>query len=212
MTANPLEVRWPVTTPRLTIRPAVLEDLPQVFEYRRKPEVAQWLTAQPTDVDTFVERLGQPEQLAAIFVVEHAGTLVGDLYLVRQDAWAQKEIEVLARGTQAEIGYVIAPEYAGRGYASEAVAELVRICFEELGLRRVVAECFADNTASWRVMEKTGMRREGRSRQGSLHRSGRWLDDLRYALLADEWRGRRAGSVGGARRQGQCQAEPVGEP
>ena len=110
------------------------------------------------------------------------------LYLGRQDAWAQREIEERARGTQAEIGYIIAPEFTGRGYASEAVAELVRICFEELGVRRVVAACFADNTASWRVMEKVGMRREGRSRQASLHRSGRWLDELRYAILADEWR------------------------
>ncbi|MCC9146186.1 MULTISPECIES: GNAT family protein [unclassified Arthrobacter] len=188
MTANSPGLRWPVLTPRLSIRPAVVEDLPHMFEYRRTPEVAQWITARATDMDAFVERLSQPERLAAILVVEQAGTLVGDLYLARQDAWAQREVEELARGTQAEIGYTIAPEFAGRGYASEAVAELVRICFEELGLRRVVAECFADNTASWRVMEKVGMRREGRSRQGSLHRSGRWLDDLRYALLADEWR------------------------
>jgi RimJ/RimL family protein N-acetyltransferase len=193
MTANPTGPRWPVITPRLTIRPAEAEDLPRMLEYRRKPEVAQWMTAQPTDVDAFVERLLQPEHLAATFAVEQVGALVGDLYLARQDAWAQQEVEELARGTQAEIGYVIAPEFAGRGYASEAVAALMRVCFEDLGLRRVVAVCFADNTASWRVMEKAGMRREGRFRQGSLHRSGRWLDDLRYALLADEWRASLAG-------------------
>lgn len=193
MTTNLGDLHWPVTTERLSIRPAVVDDLPHMFAYRRKPEVAQWLTAQPADMDAFVERLRQPEQLAATFVVERDGVLVGDLYLALRDAWAQKEIEELARGTQAEIGYVMAPEYAGRGYASEAVAELVRICFVELGLRRVVAECFADNTASWRVMEKAGMRCEGRSRQASLHRSGRWLDDLLYALLADEWRAARAG-------------------
>ncbi|GAA3289419.1 GNAT family N-acetyltransferase [Arthrobacter citreus] len=79
MTANPPGPRWPVITPRLTIRPAEAEDLPRMFEYRRKPEVAQWMTAQRTDVDAFVERLRQPEHLAATLAVEQAGALVGDL-------------------------------------------------------------------------------------------------------------------------------------
>ena len=67
---------------------------------------------------------------------------------------------------------------------------LIRICFDELGLRRVTANCFAANEASWRIMERVGMRREEYSVQDSLHRSGEWLDGMRYALLADEWRGR----------------------
>ena len=66
--------------------------------------------------------------------------------------------------------------------------ELVRLCFEDLGLRRVTANCFADNEASWRLMERIGMRREPYTVRDSLHRSGEWLDGMGYALLADEWR------------------------
>jgi RimJ/RimL family protein N-acetyltransferase len=87
---------------------------------------------------------------------------------------------------------VLAPEHAGRGYATEAVRELVRVCFEELGLRRVLAQCFADNHASWRLMERLGMRREMYTVNESLHRSGEWLDGMMYALLADEWAAREA--------------------
>jgi RimJ/RimL family protein N-acetyltransferase len=79
------------------------------------------------------------------------------------------------------------PAHGGHGYATEAVAELIRICFEDLGLRRVTALCFADNTASWRLMERLGMRRETHAVRDSLHRSGGWLDGFGYALLADEY-------------------------
>jgi RimJ/RimL family protein N-acetyltransferase len=64
----------------------------------------------------------------------------------------------------------------------------MRICFEDLGLRRVTANTFADNEPSWRLMERVGMRRELHTVRESLHRSGEWLDGLGYALLADEWR------------------------
>ena len=89
---------------------------------------------------------------------------------------------------QAELGWTLDPALGGHGYATEAVAELVRLCFEELGLRRVVASCFADNTPSWRLMERLGMRREQVTVRESLHRELGWVDGLGYALLADEWR------------------------
>jgi RimJ/RimL family protein N-acetyltransferase len=84
------------------------------------------------------------------------------------------------------IGYAMYEQFEGHGYATEAVRELIRLCFEDLGLRRVTANCFADNEASWRLMERVGMRREIHTVRESLHRSGRWLDGLGYALLADE--------------------------
>jgi catechol 2,3-dioxygenase-like lactoylglutathione lyase family enzyme len=119
------------------------------------------------------------------------GRVVGDLMLSVEDAWSQGEVADRAAGVQAELGWVLDPEHGGSGYATEAVEELVRVCFEELGLRRVFASCFADNVPSWRVMERLGMRRELHAVQESLHRTRGWLDGYTYALLADEWRTRR---------------------
>ncbi len=53
----------------------------------------------------------------------------------------------------------------------------------------MTANCFAANDASWRLMERVGMRRELHTVRESLHRSGQWPDGMGYALLADEWRG-----------------------
>jgi RimJ/RimL family protein N-acetyltransferase len=84
--------------------------------------------------------------------------------------------------------YTTSPSTRRHGYATEAVRELLRLCLDGLGLRRLTAICFADNDASWRLMERVGMRREFHTVRDSLHRSGEWLDGLGYALLADEWR------------------------
>src|SRR5436190_1745732 len=75
-------------------------------------------------------------------------------------------------------------------YRTEAVDALLAICFEQLGLRRVVAGCFADNEASWRLAERVGMRRESHKVRDSLHRERGWLDGFEYALLAEEWAAR----------------------
>ncbi len=118
------------------------------------------------------------------------GEVVGDLMVQVQDAWSQAEVRERAAGTQVELGWAFHPRRAVAGYATEAVADLLRMCFWELGVRRVEAHCFAANGPSWRLMERLGMRRETHAVKESLHRSGEWMDGLAYALLADEWRTR----------------------
>jgi RimJ/RimL family protein N-acetyltransferase len=63
----------------------------------------------------------------------------------------------LSGGT--ELGYRLYPAFWGRGLATEGARALIRLAFEQLHLDRVVATMMADNTGSWRVMEKCGLRR-----------------------------------------------------
>jgi RimJ/RimL family protein N-acetyltransferase len=113
--------------------------------------------------------------------------IIGDLMLRREDAWAQLDVADRARNMQVELGWVLDPAYTGLGYATEAVQELLRYCFRDLGVRRVTANCFLDNETPWRLTERVGMRREQHAVRESLHRSGRWLDTVGYAVLEDEW-------------------------
>ena len=181
-------VAWPVRTERLTIRPATLADADATWRIRRIESVGRWMTAASGDADDFRRKFAEPERLSRTLLMELDGVVIGDLYVAVGDAWAQTEVADRARGVQAEIGWVLAPEHEGHGYATEAVRELLRICFEDLGLRRVFAQCFADNEPSWRLMERVGMRREQHTIKDSLHRDGQWLDGMMYALLAEEWR------------------------
>lgn len=182
------DATWPVRTERLMLRPAVVSDVDATWHYRRLDHVSRWLTSAATDREEYEARFIDPVRLSKTLVIELEGVVIGDLMVALEDAWAQAEVTSHARGVQAELGWCLDPEHSGRGYASEAVAALVRVCFEELGLRRVTANAFADNEASRRLMERLGMRREVHTVRESLHRSGEWLDGVGYALLADEWR------------------------
>jgi RimJ/RimL family protein N-acetyltransferase len=179
------DLAWPATTDRLSLRPAEQRDAAATFAFRTRPEVAHWLTGRPIDLPIWEAGFG--ERLDDTLVVELDGLVIGDLMLRVEDPWSQAEVRDLAAGTLAEIGYVLDPAHAGQGYATEAARELLRIAFAELGVRRVIAQCFADNVASWRLMERLGMRREQHTRKDSLHRDGEWLDAMMYAILAEEW-------------------------
>jgi RimJ/RimL family protein N-acetyltransferase len=190
VSSPPLDaITWPVRTDRLTLRPATPDDLEATWQFRRLDDVNRWLTRAPATLQEYRTRFGDPASLAKTLVVELDTVVIGDLLLQVDDAWAQAEVVDQTRGVQAELGWVLHPAHTGHGYATEAVRELIRLCFEDLGLRRVTANCFAANDASWRLMERVGMRRELYTVRDSLHRCGEWLDGMGYALLADEWRG-----------------------
>jgi RimJ/RimL family protein N-acetyltransferase len=179
---------WPKRTPRLEVRPATVADLRAVQEIRSMPDVAQWMPGRPTSYEEFLMRAGRYDTLERTLVLELEGVLIGDLYLHVEDAWAQAEVTEQAKNAQAEIGWCLDPAHQGHGYVTEAVRELVRTCFEDLGIRRLTAIAFADNVASLAVMERLGMRREALHVADALHRDLGWVDSVTYALLADEWR------------------------
>lgn len=189
MTEVPLPDPFPVRTERLLLRRATAADSDATFRFRRLPEVSAWLTHSEDDhqVETYRARFEDPDRLEKTLVVERGGSVIGDLMLRIEDAWAQDPPQPRAQGAQAELGWTLDPAHWGHGYATEAVAGLITTCFEHLGIRRVTAACFAANDASWKLMERLGMRREAHWVRESLHRSGVWMDAYHYALLAEEW-------------------------
>jgi RimJ/RimL family protein N-acetyltransferase len=181
------EVSWPVRSERLLLRRGIEADAEATWVHRKLPEVQEWIGFAPTDFGAYREAFTAPHRLPALVIVQLGDTVIGDLMLRVEDAYAQVEVVAQAKGTQAELGWSFNPAYGGQGYATEAVRALIDVCFGPMGLRRVHAECFADNEPSWRLMERVGMRREKHSRESELHRDGRWLDGLDYAILASEW-------------------------
>jgi RimJ/RimL family protein N-acetyltransferase len=176
-----------LTTERLTLRSADPQDADATWRYRRLASVNQWLSGTPESLATYRDQFVEPARLAATVLVERGELVIGDFMLRIEDAWSQADVAERARGAQAELGWVLDPAHTGAGYATEAVHELLRHSFEDLGVHRVVATCFLDNDASWRLMERVGMRRETHAVAESLHRSGGWLDTVTYALLDAEW-------------------------
>lgn len=184
---NP-DVSWPQRTERLLLRQVREGDIDRMLEFRNQPEVYRWLLRTKVEADAFraawMRTLSDPRDYSS--VVELDGVVIGTASLDVRDALGQGDGDPMARA-EAEIGYILDPAHAGRGYATEIAGALLRICLEDLRLHRVTAGCFADNTASWRVLEKVGMRREEHGVRDSWHAELGWADGYTYAILREEW-------------------------
>jgi RimJ/RimL family protein N-acetyltransferase len=169
-------------TPRLTLRRFAASDGPAIHRYMGDPVVTRWLPEGRLDkagAQGFADR-NAGRRPTAIAVVERAsGELVGHMDF---HPW-------FVRATH-EIGWAIGRPHQGRGYATEAACALMAYAFETLRCHRLIATCQPQNVASWRVMEKLGMRREADFRQCLPRDTGEWWDEYLYALLAEEYFGR----------------------
>jgi len=90
---------------------------------------------------------------------------------------------------QAEMGYWIPVGWWGRGFATEAARVLIEFGIKTLGLNRIYAHHMLRNSASARVMEKIGMRKEGILRE-RLCKWGIFEDVALFSLLKKDWRSR----------------------
>jgi len=175
-----------IATEPLVLRDFVDEDWRAVFAYQRDPRYLRyypWTDRTEAEVRDFVQmqiRDQEPRprrkfQLA--ITLPDSGELIGNCGVRRKDG----------NDFEGDIGYELNPEHWRRGYATEAARAMVDYGFRELGLHRVSAWCIADNAASARVLEKAGLRLEGRLRENE-HFKDRYWDTLLFGLLEEEWR------------------------
>ncbi len=175
----------PLRTDRLLLRPMRSADAEPFAARRSDPDVARY------------------QNWTTPYSIERARTLVAEI--VAMDGPADGEwwmltvadtddasvlgdlvVHLTSQGRTAEIGYTLARDAWGAGYAVEATTELVRYLFDDIGVTRVEASLHPDNTASAMVLERIGMRFEGHTR------SSFWLDDDNsddwlYGMLRADW-------------------------
>jgi RimJ/RimL family protein N-acetyltransferase len=174
-----------IETERLILRDFVKEDWQRVLEYQTDPLYLRyntWTERTPESVQEFVgwflDQQGQVPRIKYQLAVllKSSGQLVGNCG-VRMDK---------ADDVEANIGYELDPKYWNYGYATEAAHAILDFGFRRFGVHRISADLVADNIGSAHVLEKLGMRLEGRLRDKEYFK-GRWWDALIYAILADEW-------------------------
>jgi RimJ/RimL family protein N-acetyltransferase len=181
----PVRPELPLRTERLVLRRLRLEDAADLHAYYGRDDVAAYLLAPPVAADEAVaeihRRLGTgeapgtpPEGLG--LVMELDGRVVGDVVLMFKPP----------HYSQAELGWVVHPDVAGRGLATEAARAMLDLGFGHYGFHRITAELDARNERSARLAERLGMRREAH-RLADYWSKGAWTDSLQYALTAAEW-------------------------
>ena len=91
-----------------------------------------------------------------------------------------------------EIGWLVHRNYWQQGYGTEMGKAMLKLGFDILNLRRIIAGCNARNIGSYKIMEKIGMRREAhfiKAQLGSSTLNNEWCDRFQYAILKEEWIG-----------------------
>lgn len=177
-----------IRTARLLLRPLRERDVDDLWPTVSDPAFPLMMSwSAHTERRETVEFIhGQAEAfargVAMTSALEHEGRAVGCISLdgIRWGlgAW---------RVDRAELGYWLAPALWRRGLMTEAARAVMRFAFEALGLHKLTVGCVAENDGSRRVIEKCGFRFVGRL-EDDVFRAGRWWSQLRYELLAREWR------------------------
>lgn len=174
-------------TQRLILRNFAEEDIDVFIAYRNEPEVAKfqgWSVPYPREQaekyiasikDMHAPKQGDWFQIA--IALKDFNELIGDIgcFVKPEDA------------RQATIGFALASKYWRMGYASEAVLCWLGYLFDDLDMHRVTADCDVENTASFRLLEKIGFRREAHFMESYPVHSG-YASEYHYGLLQREWR------------------------
>jgi RimJ/RimL family protein N-acetyltransferase len=175
-------------TPRLRVRPFAPADVQAFVAYRSDPEVARYQSWSDytSDLGTSLIEAMQGAQPGVPgewyqFALEDpsSGALLGDLALKVDE----HETRV------AEVGFTLAPEHQGKGYAAEALGALLGFAFETFGLHRMIAVTDALNAPAATLLERVGMRREGHFHENVFFK-GAWGSEFLFAILQREWAAR----------------------
>ena len=189
-----------IETERLLLRPFAEEDLELIFHLYSDEETLRYTPFDPENREGAAAHLRRmikewvcsPRYSYELAVIlKETGEKIGRTHIL-----------IDPETDTGMIGWLLTKEHRGKHYAQEMTAELIRFCFQTLGLHRVNAVCHPENIASWTVLEKSGLRREAWLKQKCRYvKKGKviWQDELEYAILASEYRERLA-------------ADTVGEP
>ena len=177
-----------LTTGRLVIRPFTPADAEALYPAASNPNVTRytlWSYHRSLEESrNFIISYARtqymqevPEPLA-ICPIENLSKILG----ADGCFWVAREHQSM------ELGYWIAEEHWGKGYATEAARALVTYVFENYAVNRMQAHCVVENEPSTKVIERLGFQFEGVARSAVCLR-GTFHDVKRYAVLKNEWKG-----------------------
>lgn len=170
-------------TERLLLRPFCLYDAKRYFELSTHPEVLKG-TDMPHRIDlqttnewivTHSECWQHRKELYLLITLVETREIVGSISLFTNEAHSK-----------ADVGYWIARDQWGRGFATEACEVFIEYAFETVNLNKLEATHLLGNPASGRVLEKLGFQYEGFQRQGYF-KDSRFQDVVLYGFLKPEY-------------------------
>ncbi|HQE33471.1 MAG TPA: GNAT family N-acetyltransferase [Flavobacterium alvei] len=167
-------------TERLLLRRVVNKDVEQIFALRSDKEVMKYIPrplvktkddalAHITMID---EKIDTNEGINWAITLKNNDKLIGIIGLYR----------IQPEHFRAEIGYMLLPEYHGKGIVSEAINEVVNYGFDAIKLHSIEAIIDPKNFASEKVLQKNGFVKEAHLKENEYY-EGRFLDTVIYSII-----------------------------
>jgi RimJ/RimL family protein N-acetyltransferase len=175
-----------ILTEHLALRDLEVGDAQKIFEYRSCPDISRfqsWGTQSADAIQLYIRDLSEAEP-------GRPGSWyqIGIILLPRRELIGDCGFRVLeAEPRHAELGIALAPEFRGRGYATETLQALLDYLLVALGKDRVFGSVDPSNIQSMRLLQRVGMRKESH-RVKSLWFKGELVDDAIFAITESEWK------------------------
>ena len=183
-----------IETERLILRPFVVNDAQDLFEYLREPMVNCFACMKLNSLEEAeteaAKREKETEYLFAIVLKEN-GKVIGEIDAYPETHAPQEENVILDTFSPC---WMLNKDYQGKGYAYEAAYAFFEYLFSQKGARRIYAYTEDYNLFSQRLCEKLGMRREGMfiefvSFVTDAEGNPIYENTIQYAILKKEWNG-----------------------
>lgn len=174
---NPFPV---IETERLLLRRVTNDDANAVFEIRSNPETMKFIPRPLLkNTDEALELIAEIDgKITTNTGINWAITLKDNPKLLGIIGYYRTQPE----NYRSEIGYILLPEFHGKGIVSEAVNRLIKFGFEDLKLHSIEAVIDPDNVASEKVLQKCGFVKEAHFKESDFY-EGRFLDKVIYSIL-----------------------------
>ena len=183
-------------TQRLILRPFEMTDAAAVFRYQSNPNAAKydgWKPCEkPEDAEKALINMMNMKKKGGenrAILLKDTGELIGQIGLCEDDI--RHRIPRCKK-----VNYLLAEEQWGKGYATEALTEVVRYAFEEVKLNILTVAYLTGNAGSKHVMEKCGFRFDGVIRQAMRRYDGKIFDSFEYSVTRREYLAQKAKRLG----------------
>lgn len=167
-------------TDRLKLRRADAHDIHELFAMRSDPDMMKYIPRPlATELAEASEHLKiMDEKITGNEMINWAITLKDDPKMMGTIGY----YHIKPEHYRAEIGYMLLPEYQGKGYVTEAIDRVVKYAFTTMNLHSIEAVIDPDNVASARVLEKCSFVKEGYFKENEFY-NGQFLDTIIYSIL-----------------------------
>jgi len=167
-------------TERLLLRQIIKEDANEMFALRSNPEIMKYIPRElPQSIDDATKHiefmqglLESSECINWAICLKENNILIGNIGYFRMQP----------ENHRAEVGYMLATEFQGKGIMQEALTEIIKYGFETMKLHSIEAVTDPENYSSWNLLEKNGFIREGHFKE-DCYWQGKYLDSYVYSLL-----------------------------